>query len=235
MIVYILGEAYAGKSESAKHIVKSGFIEISLADPIKRALMDWYGFTEDQLWGESKIRNTPDDRLCRLDPEPASVQLSPESFLCPREGLQTLGEAMRSCYSMTWVRILFRDIAKLGEGFTEGSVHWYDRTKGVQSAELNPQLFNSLRGCKQEKNFLVPDVRYRNEHEALRKAGARGFRIVSPLQGEGLTGKLAEHRSEVEQRDIPDSELDAIIVNDGTLEELRAKIDYFLKKDPTNP
>jgi len=240
MIIYILGEAHAGKSEAAKHIVKTGFIEIALSDPMKRALMSWYGFTEEQLWGPSEARNAPDDRLCRHpdmegSEEGQSLELSPENFLSPREALQTLGEAMRQAYSRTWVRILFRDIAKLRQEFGLGSFCWYDRTRGVQYGELNRMVYEALKTRVKPKHFLVPDVRYRNEHESLRRVGARGFRIVSPTQGEGLTGKLAEHRSEVEQRSIPDSELDAVIVNDGTLEELYAKIDAFLEKDPTSP
>jgi hypothetical protein len=232
-ILYILGEAHSGKSEAAKHLRKAGFTEIALADPMKRALMDWYGFTEEQLWGPSELRNAPDERLCRGEDSISGHELSeldPEDYLSPREGLQTLGEAMRRAYSKTWLRILFRDIAKLETEFGLGSVCWYDRTKGVQYGELNRLVFDALKLRVRPKQFLVPDVRHRNEHLALRKVGAKGFRLVSLTQGAGLTGKLAEHRSEVEQRTIPDSELDAVIVNDGTLEELYAKIDAFLEE-----
>jgi hypothetical protein len=231
-ILYILGEAHSGKSEAAKHLLKAGFTEIALADPMKRALMNWYGFTEDQLWGPSELRNAPDDRLPK--DEEFKDSSYPENFLSPREALQTLGEAMRQAYSRTWVRILFRDIAKLEQEFGLGSVCWYDRTKGVQYGELNRLVFEALKLRVRPKRFLVPDVRYRNEHLGLRKVGAKGFRLVSPTQGEGLEGKLAEHRSETEQRTIPDSELDAVIVNDGTLEELYAKIDAFLEEHATS-
>lgn len=236
-IVYILGEAHSGKSEAAKHLRKAGFIEISLSDPMKRALMDWYGFTEEQLWGPSELRNAPDERLCRGEDELNGHELSelhPDDYLSPREGLQVLGEAMRHAYSKTWVRILFRDIAKLEQEFGLGSVCWYDRTKGVQYGELNRLVYEALKLRVRPKRFLVPDVRHRNEHLGLRKVGAKGFRLVSPTQGTGLTGKRAEHRSEVEQRTIPDSELDAVIVNDGTLEALYAKIDAFLEEHATS-
>ena len=224
MIIYILGEAHSGKSTASKYLIERlSMVEISLADPMKRALMDWYGFTEEQLWGPSELRNQPDVRLCRGENSVNGHELSeidPEDYLSPREGLQTLGEAMRQAYPKTWVRILFRDIKKLDQPLYEAGGWWpkYHRVLGVGGS--------TLRNSK--PNFLVPDVRHRNEHLALKKAGAKGFRIVSPTQGSGLEGDLATHRSEVEQRTIPDAELDAVIQNDGTLEELYAKLEDFV-------
>jgi hypothetical protein len=228
MIIYILGEAHSGKSEAAKHIRrKYRTIEISLSDPMKRFLMELYGFTEEQLWGESSNRNGPDPRFPRLvgsfDEDTGKIEC-----LSPREALQTLGEAMRGCFSDTWVRKLFETFKELERGATGylpaiGLFGEHRPVAGMEPRPLGPF-----------EDFLVPDVRYRNEHLALREAGALGFRLTSPSQGSGLTGNLSTHRSEVEQRTIPDSELHAVIVNDGTLEELYAKIDAFLEEHTTS-
>ena len=233
MLIYILGEAHSGKSEASRYLRrKYKLIEISLSDPMKRFLKELYGFTDDQLWGESSNRNGPDPRFPRmfeLDMHGAPGNSKSLECLSPREALQTLGEAMRSCYSDTWVRKLFETFKELERGATGylPAIGLFGEHRPVAGMEPHP--------LGPFEDFLVPDVRYRNEHLALREAGGLGFRIVSPTQGQGLTGKLAEHRSETEQRTIPDSELDAVIVNNGTLEELYAKLDGFLKEDPTCP
>lgn len=234
MIIYILGEAHSGKSEAARFLRrKYSFIEVSLADPMKRFLRDLYGFTDEQLWGPSELRNMPDPRFPRMFSlemyEAPGEPLKDTSCLSPREACQVLGEAMRGCFSDTWVHKLFETFKELERGGMG-----YIPTIGL-FGDGHPAF-----GIKPEhplgpfSDFLVPDVRYRNEYLALKRAGALGFRLVSPTQGKGLEGKLAEHRSETEQRTIPDSGLDAIIVNDGTLEELYAKIDAFFEEHSTS-
>jgi len=233
MIVYILGEAHSGKGEAARHLVaEHGFTEICFADPMKRVLVDWYGFTEDQLWGESGLRNVPDSRFPRtrkrmVDRFRSDEQETYIDCLTPREALQTLGEAMRGCFEQTWNNQLFRDIQKMSvPAYANTCIYpGYVRTIGVAG----------LISCKGVRKFLVSDVRHRSEHDELRAAGAVGLRIVSPTQGKGLTGKLAEHRSETEQREIPDSELREVVHNDGTIAELHACLDAFMEKHTTGP
>jgi len=230
MIIYILGKAHSGKSEAARYFRrKHRFIEVSLADPMKRFLKDLYGFTDQQLWGSSQMRNMPDPRFPRsFELEKyGAVAVKPTTdveCLSPREALQTLGEAMRGCYSDTWVRRLFETVEELergGVGYAPPIGLFGD---GHPVLGINPE-----HRLGPYSNFVVPDVRHHNEHQALKRVGAKGFRIVSPTQGEGLEGKLAEHRSEVEQREIPDGQLDAVIRNDGSLEDLHTKLDAFLE------
>ena len=64
MIVGITGLARSGKTTAAEFLVKNhNFVSVSLADPMKRALMEWFDWTEDQLWGEGK--DVPDKRYPR--------------------------------------------------------------------------------------------------------------------------------------------------------------------------
>ncbi|NJO18375.1 MAG: hypothetical protein HC877_22375 [Thioploca sp.] len=60
--IAISGFANSGKDTVGKIFEEAGFISIAFADPIKRAAMEWYGFTEEQLWGPSYLRNVPDKR-----------------------------------------------------------------------------------------------------------------------------------------------------------------------------
>jgi len=61
MIIGIAGVARSGKDTVADHLVKNyEFVKVNLADPIKRAAQAWYGFTDEQVWGQDKDK--PDER-----------------------------------------------------------------------------------------------------------------------------------------------------------------------------
>lgn len=230
MIVYILGIAGSGKGEAAAHLVNTyAFTEISLADPMKRFCKELFQFDDEQLWGPSPRRNSADMRYprehgpfalgrCRCcDAHIIDIQREgSKCFLTPRYALQTLGgEWGRSCFQNAWTDMLIRKVRILET--QEFSV--YDPKLDVhyrQSPNWGPA------------NCLVPDVRYKNELAALKAIGAKGFRLVRGSSG--LAGSVGEHPSETEQREIPDEMLDAVIHNDGTLDELREKVSAFLQQ-----
>jgi hypothetical protein len=94
-LIGLTGMAGAGKSTVAKILVeRHGFVEVAFADRLKKLVGELFGFTKDQLWGPSSIRNEPDKRYPRAD----------GTYLTPREALQKFGtEAGRSCYENIWV------------------------------------------------------------------------------------------------------------------------------------
>jgi hypothetical protein len=70
---------------------------------------------------------------------------------------------------------------------------------------------------------VITDGRFRNEIEAVQVAGGVALRIIRP--GSGLSaaaeaGGVKGHQSERELNEIADDEFDAVIYNDGTLEQL---------------
>lgn len=67
-----------------------------------------------------------------------------------------------------------------------------------------------------EDYIVVPDVRVRAEADALRAAGAKLVKVDRP--GERLSGTEAAHHTEHE---LASYEWDAVIVNDGTIEQLK--------------
>ncbi len=68
---------------------------------------------------------------------------------------------------------------------------------------------------------VITDVRFKNERDAIWKAGGKVWRIVRP--GAGLIGAAASHVSETELTD--DMAYDRVINNnDGPLEDLRARV-----------
>lgn len=236
MFIGISGAAGSGKDTLAlaihKHAqlnLKKVYISVSLADPMKRICRDVYDFSEEQLWGPSEKRNEPDKRYPRgpcpecggrgdrvfEDTPPGEPALQPcmechgegVQYLTPRYALQLLGtEWGRECYSDTWVALVVRIAKTVLSG--EGS---YSRLNGLT---MPASLVTS--------GVTVPDVRHKNEIKCVRDAGGVVIRVVRP--GAGLSGSYAQHGSESEMAEIPDSEFDFVIQNDGTLGELHSKV-----------
>ena len=100
----------SGKDEAAAALASRGFVAVALADPIKRFLIEVYGFTEDQLWGPSDLR----EGKCDLG-------------VSARDALQLFGTgAGRKLHPSTWVDYTRRVLVRLAEsGYT------YDRLRGV--------------------------------------------------------------------------------------------------------
>lgn len=69
------------------------------------------------------------------------------------------------------------------------------------------------------KDVIVPDCRFDNEAEFIRSMGGKIVRIVRPDSGP-LEGRDPNHPSE---RGISDKLVDTVIINDGTLEQLRSR------------
>lgn len=227
-ILGISGVAGSGKDTAADFLMSDHrYIKVALADPLKRIARDVYAFTDDQLWGPSQSRNAPDVRYHRpcnncLDLMARSRMTVSclkccDNFLTPREVLQKLGtEFGRSCYHNTWVDLCLRtaqEILKAPDDY--GTQKRYTQKDGlwfVPDAEETQAILG----------VAIPDVRFRNEINAIQQAGGRVIRVVRP--NAGLTGVHGAHASETEMAEIQDSDFDAVVQNDGTLEDLRAKV-----------
>lgn len=211
MIIGISGQAGSGKDTCADFLVEEyDFAKVALADPLKRICRDIFDFSEQQLWGASKFRNEPDMRY----PRP-----NEKEYLTPRYALQTLGtEWGRDCYNDTWVDYAIRTAKAIEGAYLNGDPVCYDQMLGLIQ-ESDPENWS---GPCEHKGVAIPDVRFLNEINAIKQADGLVFRIVRP--GAGLQGAASAHRSEAEMKEIPDSLFDEVIINDGSLEDLRAKV-----------
>jgi len=216
MIIGISGLAGSGKDTAADFLVHDfGFVKISFADPMKRAVADWFGWDEERLWGPSEKRNAADPRFTRVDrveTEHGAVETTTQ--LSARRALQFLGtEVGRELYRDVWVEYAIRQAKRLLE-----SDGWdYARAKGV---------FRSSRS--RPGGVVIPDMRFRNEMDAIKATGGKLVRVVRP--GAGLEGSAAAHRSEVEMGGIPDDDFDYVIENTtGSLEGYRKQIDRLFR------
>lgn len=127
-------------------------------------------------------------------------------FLTPRHALQQIGtEVARSVDKNLWVRIVQQNAKCLMENLT---MH-YLPSKG---------LHYSTRRSSITEMVVVSDVRFQNEINAIREGG--GYLIRVKRGAAGLQGGAAKHASEAEMNSIPDEAFNAIIHNEGTLDDL---------------
>ena len=223
MLIGISGIAGSGKDSAANFLVELGFCKISFADPIKRIAQDIFDFSEQQLWGASQYRNEPDKRYLRsvtitkgravgpsmLGPEPANYD-----YLAPRLVLQKIGtEVGRECYPNVWIEYGLKAAKKILE-CPQDLI--YDKTRGVLPSKTKDII----------KGVVIPDCRFLNEIDAIHNLDGLVIRITRPYSG--LKGTT--HPSEVEQLSIPDDKFDHIIVNDGSLDDLKEKVIVLFNK-----
>ena len=233
-IIGISGLAGSGKDTTADYLVEHrSFAKVALADPLKRYCMNAFAFTEEQLWGPSKFRNAIDERYPRPKhtwPETEVLRDrrwhclccgkvwdedgNGQCYLTPRFALQKLGtEWGRDCYPNVWVDCAIRTARGLLKANIDQVPVIYDRVLGIdQDHDYDPCPYRGV---------VISDVRFKNEIDAIRKAGGTLVRVV---RGTGLGGEAGKHASEAEMSEIPDSEFNVMIENSGTLDELREMI-----------
>lgn len=87
-------------------------------------------------------------------------------------------------------------------------------------------LESLIKDTFQTDKVVVGDCRYKNEALWVRSKGGILLRIERPDNPWALKGDAAQHHSETDLDGFCD--FDAVVVNDGTLDELREKIDEAL-------
>jgi hypothetical protein len=249
-IVGILGQSGSGKDSMAD--VMRGYAKVGLADPLKRYCREVFDFSIHQLWGPSAERNKPDQRyfrgwrgvctkcintfytwnyeektggvfdeqcfycgtkLERFGPQTDAHGHNVEVYLTPRYALQTLGtEWGRNCYTNTWVDYAIRVASRLEAGWE------YSAPMGVCGQQLHKYT-----------GIAIPDVRFKNEVAAIKKAGGVVIRVDRPGYGGNMVGGIQNHASEKDQKEIPDSEFLEIIKNDKGLAEFCDEISRVMK------
>ena len=115
-----------------------------------------------------------------------------------------------------WVDYALRVAKKLLE---EETTEVYDARRGL----IEPSTM-----CMVPGGVEIPDVRFRNEVDAIRAAGGKIWRISR--DGAGLQGAAAKHQSEAELDTIPLDLFTQHVSNNSTLEALYAVIDRIMKE-----
>lgn len=237
-IIAVFGKSKSGKNTVGDMIAASrkGVVQIAFADRLKRLCAELFDLTPGDLnTDEGKARPTalacPTCPMCgSIDVEmlPSTIAFSsfydqpvvnykgprqltcracgapgsPESFKgfwTPRMILQHVGtEGIRRVDPTAWARITARSAVTL-----------------LESIDGNP----SAAGRRMASLVVITDGRFRTELAAIRSVGGIAWRIRRPETDDATTG-IARHVSETEIDGIPDEDFDAVITNDGTLDDL---------------
>lgn len=249
-IIILAGKAGSGKDTVGTYIAtKFGGVTIGLADPMKRFCRDVFGFSEESLWGASELRGVevevkPAVQGLRTSGGGPRMDLLREIFgpvmpfdydafvalngwyeeiirggwesggstrctLAPRKPLQTLGtEWGRAINRDMWANFAVRTAKEL-----LGGERGYRRAHGLDTSPENHDF------------VAITDGRFRNELVAVSAVNGLTLKVVRPdTKQVGVAG----HKSEKELDEIPRHYYDAVIVNDRSLTELFAEVDFLM-------
>lgn len=134
------------------------------------------------------------------------------------------GEEIGGVFIRSWIDVdkvkhvpkVRRALQRIGQGEREDEPdYWVNR--------LLERVDRVMANDSSEKR-VIADVRYGNEVDAIRKRGGKIVRVTRPDATPPEQSDIAQHISERALVEDPRFFPDAEIVNDGTLEELQAKV-----------
>lgn len=150
------GRKRHGKDSVGQFLARDhGYQTIAFADPIKQSVMDWYGFTYDQVYGD--LKEVADERW----------------GITPRHAMQQVGtEVGRLIHTDTWVRKCLRTIEEARAGLP------------VVLIDHEAQVFREYRWAPGERSlWVICDVRFVNESLAINAVGGSVVKVVRPGLG----------------------------------------------------
>lgn len=228
----ILGPAGSGKDLAADWFCnEKNFVKVAFADPIKRFARKAFFFSYEQLWGPSEERNREfvvDDAwwfeaighfgeaskeivenildagnrvegYLKLHDWLTQLRKDYREKISARVVLQTLGtEWGRSVDDLLWAKYAHRVIARIAQG------HAYSQDKGIR--DRRPGEVSAYAGA------IIPDHRFKNEVTTTQEQGGYVLRLRRlALEKKDETVGISGHRSEAEQKTIPDNTFNLVI------------------------
>lgn len=227
-VLGLFGAAGSGKDLVADWFVeKKGFVKIAFADPMKRFAMQAFSIDFAHLWGPSEVRNEvfPVDHnwwinaigktgdacgelvrdvlevgnrttgYLKLMDWLTNLRRTYETQISARVILQTLGtEWGRDIDESMWVRYAYQTIEKVAAG------NEYTQAGGL----LETELYMKYDGV------IIPDHRFKNEVECSQEKGTSVLRLRRLANEKSEDVGISGHRSEQDQKDLPDSAFDQV-------------------------
>jgi hypothetical protein len=210
------GFAGVGKDECAKALILNhNGIQTGLADPAKRHVGELYGFTKDQLFGPSELRNQVDPEL---------------GFSC-RTALQEYMEFMQRLYLKTWIRKGVNTQKALAEFKMNPNGGYclpkgYDRANGIFTKNSPDQI-----PTKTPIVTVFSDIRWPHDVEGITEAKMKkgSLSIVVRIKRDSIPEPPYDHPSETRQLEVPDENFHYIIRNNSDLETLHDKANFIVE------
>lgn len=214
--VILLGhKSQAGKDTVGEFLQETGFVRAAFADKLKETVADLYNFTYEQMHGS--LKDVEDQRYPN-DYDPTHFYLTDSGeqigfryygeednlegnfipntdyrpYLTPRRMLQIFGQQQRALFPDIWAAYVFNTTI--------------------------PLLVE-----KGHRNIVITDFRFRNEGAYARKWEAEDpdnrKLLLCKIHRPGVSAESGA--GDISEKDLDGYEFDRVIVNDGSLSELR--------------
>lgn len=219
MILLLNGYRGSGKDEAAAYLVdKYGFERKAFADPLKEITAEAYdiplSWMHDRILKESALAKYP-----VMAADAFSHYLN--SFM--KGEYRTLdGDQVSDTY--------WSSDGKLLDIYTQKPLYHTVRSlcilKGSVNRSVDPNYWVSrtVSHLFEDKNYVIPDLRYKSEVKAVKDVYPGKIMTVRINRFGGTTS------TDASERDMDNFEFDCTIDNLGTLEEYINNVDNFMKK-----
>lgn len=260
-VLGLLGPAGSGKDLVADWFQENNFVKVAFADPMKRFAKEAFNLSTKQLWGPSEERNREfvvDDAwwfevighfgkaseeivnqvlnqgnrvtgYLKLHDWFTQLRKDYQEKISARIILQTLGtEWGRAVDPAMWTNYAYETIRAI-----ESGQKTYTQVAGLRTR--HPTMDN-----RTWVGAIIPDHRFENEVKGTQEQGGYVMRLRRLAHEKKESVGVAGHRSEAEQKTLPDELFDLVVEFDEGVEKVYATLDVIhteelWKKRKTDP